>query len=928
MFFSMKGRLNRAKYVWHWLAVNLVAGLIGVGVGLETANPLLLILELVISAAFAGVMSFPIVKRLHDLNKSGAQYWLLFVPIYNLYFLLSLFFQAGSIGTNDYGQDPLVDAPIKSKKKLKILDTKYFGLIIGAFIVIVFVLITEFTGILNTLELKTLDVYFQYKNQSRPTVIQDGVKVDAPNPSISSDILIIGIDSRSLDTLGKWPFPRYQEANLINNFARIKDQNQRESSLFLDIFFIEPDSKAYDDVLLIESIENSGRVFLETVLKETSPSASSAAEFFERQEILYEGWGYVKNIEGDWPEVVAFYGVEPPLKPYARATKGYGHANFAEDLDKTYRRQPLIAKSSMLLEEIRLDNFTPDTPLNRDNFERLEWVDKESVRHNVPYPHTQDVILKLIADMEKDAPQRLIDTDDDGEPDDAFFVIRKYRDRFLPAITLSLALQYFNKTLEDVEVVLGKHILIPAPQHFDEEQEKWVPYEITTEFPKYDENNELIEEGKTRPVPEICIPINDQGQMLINFMGQRSFETSDGHQTYPIRSFSGYASNPAGANPATWPRTRAVGTKILMTGPFTHGMAEDEKTTPYGLMYGVEIHANALNTIIMDNFLTEVPFWVDLAVLAILVMLIAFLTSRMSTIWSLVISIVLIAVMFIAISLVFDITSYIVNFSAPGIAVFFTFLSVVVYRIMTEEKDKRRIRDMFGKYVSPQVVDQILENPPELGGVDKELTVFFSDIRGFTSLSEAMPPQELVNHHNLYLTAMTDLILEYRGTLDKYVGDEIMCFWGAPLPQEDHAVLACKCALRQMQKLGELNSEWPEERRINIGIGLNSGIMTVGNMGSLGRMNYTLMGDAVNLGARLEGTNKAYYTNIIISEYTYGLVRDRVTVRELDNIRVVGKNKPVLIYELIDVIDGLDPPAPIGSKDAQKNADQPASKEE
>ena len=211
-------------------------------------------------------------------------------------------------------------------------------------------------------------------------------------------------------------------------------------------------------------------------------------------------------------------------------------------------------------------------------------------------------------------------------------------------------------------------------------------------------------------------------------------------------------------------------------------------------------------------------------------------------------------------------------------------------------------------HVSPKVVDQILENPPELGGVDKQLTVFFSDIRGFTTLSENMTPQELVNHLNLYLTAMTDIIIDYQGTLDKYVGDEIMCFWGAPLPQQDHAILACKCALRQMEVLRQLNEDWPKETRLDIGIGVNSGQMTVANMGSLGRMNYTLMGDNVNLGARLEGTNKTYKTNIIISEHTYGTVKDQVVARELDNIRVKGKNKPVVIYELLDVIGGLEPP--------------------
>jgi adenylate cyclase len=312
----------------------------------------------------------------------------------------------------------------------------------------------------------------------------------------------------------------------------------------------------------------------------------------------------------------------------------------------------------------------------------------------------------------------------------------------------------------------------------------------------------------------------------------------------------------------------------------------------------------------MHNFLYYVQPWVNALILLGLALLTAFMASRLPTIWSLVLSLVLIVLFFFTVTLIFDLYNRVITLSGPVFAILLSFLAVIVYRIMTEEKDKRRIRDMFGKYVSPSVVDQILQNPPELGGVDKELSVFFSDIRGFTTLSESLTPQELINHLNLYLTAMTDVILEYQGTLDKYIGDSIMCFWGAPLPQAEHAILACKCALRQMQVLEELNAGFSQDRKINIGIGINSGIMTVGNMGSLGRMNYTLAGDNVNLGARLEGTNKQYLTNIIMSEYTYGLVKGRVLARELDNIRVKGKNKHVQIYELVDVLEGLEPPAP------------------
>jgi len=323
----------------------------------------------------------------------------------------------------------------------------------------------------------------------------------------------------------------------------------------------------------------------------------------------------------------------------------------------------------------------------------------------------------------------------------------------------------------------------------------------------------------------------------------------------------------------------------------------------------VEMHANALNTILMGNFLHYAPTALNAIVLLLVVMLVSLMVSRLSTIWSLVVTVGAIVVWFFLFMLVFEYYNYILTFSAPAFGAFLAFLAVVAYRTVFEERDKRRIRDMFGKYVSPAVVDEILESPPELGGVDKELTVFFSDIRGFTTLSESLSPQELVNHLNQYLTAMTDLILDYAGTLDKYVGDEIMCFWGAPVPEPDHALLACKCAVRQMQVLDQMNRNWPPEKRLDIGIGLNTGIMTVGNMGSIGRMNYTLMGDNVNLGARLEGTNKQYMSHIIMSETTYAQVRDKVVARELDVIKVKGKNKPVLIYELVDLVDGLEPPA-------------------
>lgn len=795
-----------------------------------------------------------------------------------------------------------------ARKRAKIFETRYFGFIIGLFVFLAIILLDISTSIFTNLNTRATDLQFFLRSLVTATSVQEGVTVTEKNPKISDDIVIVGIDSRSLANFGKWPFPRSTHANLINSFSRIQDQNSRESSIFLDIFFIEKDRKASEDARLINSIEQAQTVYLESLLDIGISDYASHEMMLQRQDVLFKWFPSFKSITGPWQQMRDFKSVQDPLIPYAKVIAGYGHANYVQDVDQIYRRQALIAKLSTEVEQIRYEQLQPGFSVDESQFERLVWVDSKGNSHTISTPLTSEAIKRLGKELERNSPSVIIDKDGDGNPDDEYFIVRKVKDQFIPAITLSLACQYFGVDPSQITVEIGKQIIIPNPTIRDVKTGERIPYSIPLGKDEYDKDGNLVKAAQRKVLPEITIPINENGEMLINYMGYRSSEALDGYRTFPIRSYASYASRVPGPNPDTWPRTKAVDNKILMVGPFTDGIAQDEKPTPYGLMYGIEIHANALNTILMTNFLIPVPKWIEYAILLIVVLLICFYTSRYSTLWGFIAVLAGVVIIFLGISITFEWYDLIIDFPKPAIAMILSFVAVVSYRAMTEERDKKMIRATFGKYVSPKVVDQILENPPELGGVDKDLTVLFSDIRGFTTLSENMTPQELVNHLNAYLTAMTDLILEYGGTLDKYVGDEIMCFWGAPIPQEDHAVLACKCALRQMEKLRELNEQWPETRRINIGIGLNSGVMTIGNMGSPGRMNYTLMGDNVNLGARLEGTNKQYGTGIIISEFTYGLVKDHFIVRELDNIRVKGKNKPVLIYELIDAIDSLDPP--------------------
>ena len=182
------------------------------------------------------------------------------------------------------------------------------------------------------------------------------------------------------------------------------------------------------------------------------------------------------------------------------------------------------------------------------------------------------------------------------------------------------------------------------------------------------------------------------------------------------------------------------------------------------------------------------------------------------------------------------------------------------------------------------------------------MTVFFSDIESFTSISETLPPEQLLDYLNEYLSAMTDIILEHDGMLDKYIGDAIVSVWGAPILRDDHAKIACKASLDMQKVLVELRSKWAAEGKpkFKARIGLNTGFMTIGNVGSHQRLSYTVIGDVVNLASRLEGINKQYGTYIMISEYTYAEAKDDFQMRELDLIRVKGKNEPVTVYELLE----------------------------
>jgi adenylate cyclase len=241
----------------------------------------------------------------------------------------------------------------------------------------------------------------------------------------------------------------------------------------------------------------------------------------------------------------------------------------------------------------------------------------------------------------------------------------------------------------------------------------------------------------------------------------------------------------------------------------------------------------------------------------------------------------------------------------PYIEIFSLFIMITLYKYATEEREKRKVKGAFSHYLSQDVMEQVLDDPDtlSLGGERKDLTVFFSDVRGFTTISESLTPENLCQLMNEYFTPMTGIILQNKGVLDKYIGDAIMAFWGAPIEVPDHADIAAESCIQMLYALEKIQADFEEKHYpwVDIGIGLNSGPMSVGNMGSDERFQYTVMGDSVNLGARLEGMTKNYGVRCMISEYTVAKFTrpENHHIRDLDDIQVKGKNEPVKVFELM-----------------------------
>ncbi|MGM0568549.1 MAG: CHASE2 domain-containing protein [Elusimicrobiota bacterium] len=435
-------------------------------------------------------------------------------------------------------------------------------------------------------------------------------------------------------------------------------------------------------------------------------------------------------------------------------------------------------------------------------------------------------------------------------------LVIRYRDKIIPSIAFSAALDYLGASREEVHINPGKNIVVRSSER------------------------------------EIRIPVDSRQRMLVNHSGEFS------SANFPLASFVGLYSDhdQDGMSFLEMIEDRMVFIGLTATGTV------DLRPTPFSPVFPmVAFLADGACNIVEGDFMAEAPPWINALIVFFAGLAAAFFTIKFKAFPAALLNAGFLF-SYLILNFLFFKNNYVLSAFYPFISIIFTYAGITIYKFTGEEQEKKVIKGMFQRYVSSQVVDTLIDNPEliNLGGERRYLTVFFSDIRSFTSISEKMDPEEVVQILNEYLTEMIKIIFKNNGTLDKFMGDAIMAIWGAPVEQEDHALLAVKAAVEMRESLEKLHDKWKKEGRktISVGMGINTGEVISGNMGSEQFEDYTVIGDTVNLAARLE--ENAGPGQILVSQETYNHVKEKVIGRPLPAIKVKGKEQKVKIYQIME----------------------------
>jgi adenylate cyclase len=635
-------------------------------------------------------------------------------------------------------------------------------------------------------------------------------------------IVIVGIDEKTLQKIGSFPFPRNSYALLVN---RLSSDGARV--IAFDATFPTPETNSAEDAL-------------QHLRKDLGPSASPA--------VLKKIEDLQKSSDQDGN--------------FAMALKNAGDVVLGHvflDSERAQSSDPQLAKAyfDIVWAKVFPQVLKVKSKDGHDFDLSKAWIDNGGT----VYAGVEANITKL-AEAADSYGFININPDPDGTLRHALLIARYQNQDFFPSLALQAVREYEKIPDQNIAAYIAENGL------------------------------ERIQLGSHQ------LRQSRDGNALINYTGP--YGTYQHYSMWDVMS---------GAVPAA-----ALRDKIVLVGATALAIG-DLRNTPFQdtVYMGVEVHANIIDNLLHSSetgrsFLTRGldEEMIDTGFILVFGLVFGFLFSRIPPLYSTISLVLTLAAFGWFVYFSFAQHGRWLSFVIPAGTLVANYAAITSYRMIFEEREKRKIRKSFSQYLSPGVIALIEKDPQKYirpGGEMKELTVMFSDIRGFTTISEGLSPDELVRLLNEYLGEMTDIVFANLGTLDKYIGDAIMAFWGSPYPQDDHAFRACACAVEMVRGLAKLNVKWKREGRppIAIGIGLNTGAVNVGNMGSDKRLAWTVMGDNVNLASRLEGITKQYQTQIVISEGTYRQIGHRFVCRELDKIRVKGKNKPVNIYELLDV---------------------------
>lgn len=629
----------------------------------------------------------------------------------------------------------------------------------GGVFVCTLVLSFFFNDAISGLEYRAADYLFQMRKPLR----------------LSTLIVHLDVDDRSIEAIGKWPWKRSVHANLINLLSSFGAR-----AVLFDVVFSSP-GEINDDRLLIEATKRAGNVYYPVGFELLAPGKTRGPSTPEEEK-------RIRVLEKVAPDFPPFTTGSPyvtgrgffPLAELLESAKGIGHISATPDPDGVFRRTPLVVL---------------------------------------------------------------------------------FEGGYFPSLAFQATIDLLHVNSEEIEIHPGQEILLP-----------------NAVFPD-------TPSGQT-----VRIPIDRKGQMLINYAGRFA-------ETYPHYSIVDLLTAPQ-ENLGNW--RKILEGKICLIGLNATGTTDIGPTPIESAFPLSSIHSNILNTILTRNFLVTLNRWEPF----ILLLLAAFVTISSSflrpPLSALFFSLILVLYLLLA-AITFLWGGLLLSIVMPTFMMGGSFVVILIYRFSTEEKEKQRMKEAFSLYVSPSMLKQALVSPRglSLDGRRMELTILFSDIVGFSTLTDKVEPEEIQRYLNEYFDEMTSIVFENDGTVDKFMGDGLIVFFGDMGSQTDHAKNAVKCAVAMQERIRGLQKIWESQGRptFQVRIGINTGWVTVGNMGSKRRMTYTVIGREVNLAQRLESA--APPGGILISYRTYSMVNEDVKAEDRGEIMVKGRSEPVKVYTVL-----------------------------